>query len=154
MGGLRSFLGKLLGSEAPPPAAAQGPSTHANPGAGPVAALPAEEEESKPASEEMEFPPVDPQHVLSPITDVKYISGASQAGPEGTSTSGSDQLVLVYNGQDLVIDIPEEMKHLGTTDFISGLIDQIYTKYEVLFDTDDIFQVVVLLKKVRPAELP
>jgi hypothetical protein len=153
MGNLKKFLGKFLsGGEptaAPTPAEdASGPAqgaaetAQADPA---TAESPREVNESEPAFEH-------PEQALSPITGIQYISAseASEAGAEGGS--GQDRLVMVYQGQDLAFDVTEDMKHLSATDFVPRLIEQAYEKYEILFDTDDIFQVMMLLRKARPAE--
>ncbi|HEV3121863.1 MAG TPA: hypothetical protein VGY53_08180 [Isosphaeraceae bacterium] len=153
MGNLKKLLGKFLsgGESTAAHTPAEDASGPAQGGAEPAQADPAtaesqsEVKDSEPALEH-------PEQALSPITDIHYISASesSEAGVEGGS--GQDRLVMVYKGQDLTFDVTDDMKHLSATDFVPRLIEQAYEKYEILFDTDDIFQVMMLLRKARPAE--
>jgi hypothetical protein len=145
MGRLRTVLGKLLGKEAP-----SEPRDTATPSAEdsarpPVAAV--GEASGEPQSDGAGSISASEKETLTPITELKYLSATDSADFHAAPT---DQIVMIYNGRNLVFDVSDEMSKLDTTEFVSRLIDQAYEKYELLFDTDDVFQIVVLLKQARP----
>jgi len=150
MGRLRKFLGKLLGNEGPAPAPAHDPAAPGEGRAGPLQPDPAIESQRR--AEDAESAHEHPEQALSSISDIRYISegGTSETGVK--DGAAGDRLVLVYNGQDLVFEVGDDMRGMAATDFVPRLIEQAYERYEILFDTDDIFQIMILLRTARPEE--